>query len=98
MLEAAAEVLSPEEMVQWHHRMENCENLSQGAEVTTQMIGRPYQFLWELIVCIAGKPLSSDLRLAEIISSFLSGHWRPRSLFQLRLIVYACFNSSRVSL
>ncbi len=45
MLEAAAEVLSPEEMVQWHHRMENCENLSQGAEVTTQMIGRPYQFL-----------------------------------------------------
>ncbi len=45
MLEAAAEVLSPQEMVQWHHRMENCENLSQGAEVTTQMIGRPNQFL-----------------------------------------------------
>tara|TARA_B100000959_G_C14664847_1_gene493955 strand:- start:427 stop:666 length:240 start_codon:yes stop_codon:yes gene_type:complete len=41
MLEAAAEVLSPQEMVQWHHRIENCENLSQAAEVTTQMIGRP---------------------------------------------------------
>ena len=41
MLEAAAEVLSPQEMVQWHHRIENFENLSQAAEVTTQMIGRP---------------------------------------------------------
>ena len=41
MLEAACEVLSPKEMVQWHHRIEKCENLSQAAEVTTQMIGRP---------------------------------------------------------
>lgn len=41
MLEAATEVLSPEEVVIWHHRIENCDNLSQAAEVTTQMIGRP---------------------------------------------------------
>ena len=41
MLEAVSEVLSPEEMVVWHHRIENCDNLSQAAEVTTQMIGRP---------------------------------------------------------
>ena len=41
MLEAASEVLSPEELVTWHHRIENCDNLSQAAEVTTQMIGRP---------------------------------------------------------
>lgn len=41
MLEAASEVLSPEEMAVWHHRIENCDNLSQAAEVTTQMIGRP---------------------------------------------------------
>jgi hypothetical protein len=41
MLEAATEVLSPEEVVLWHHRIENCDNLSQAAEVTTQMVGRP---------------------------------------------------------
>ena len=41
MLEAASEVLSPEELVVWHHRIENCDNLSQAAEVTTQMVGRP---------------------------------------------------------
>ncbi|MBP47128.1 MAG: hypothetical protein CMH53_04250 [Myxococcales bacterium] len=41
MLEAVSEVISPEELVIWHHRIENCDNLSQAAEVTTQMIGRP---------------------------------------------------------
>jgi hypothetical protein len=41
MLEAASTALSPEDLVRWHHRIENCDNLSQAAEVTTEMIGRP---------------------------------------------------------
>ncbi len=41
MLEAASGALSPEDLVRWHHRIENCDNLSQAAEVTTEMIGRP---------------------------------------------------------
>lgn len=41
MLEAASAALSPEDLVRWHHRIENCDNLSQAAEVTTEMIGRP---------------------------------------------------------
>lgn len=41
MLEAAATYLQPRDLVRWHHRIENCDNLSQAAEVTTEMIGRP---------------------------------------------------------
>ncbi len=41
MLEVASRKLSPEDLVRWHHRIENCDNLSQAAEVTTEMIGRP---------------------------------------------------------
>jgi len=41
MLEVASESLTPEDLVTWHHRIENCDNLSQAAEVTTEMTGRP---------------------------------------------------------
>lgn len=41
MLEAASTYLQPQDLVRWHHRIENCDNLSQAAEVTTEMIGRP---------------------------------------------------------
>ncbi len=41
MLEAASAGLSPEDLVRWHHRIENCDNLSQAAEVTTEMLGIP---------------------------------------------------------
>jgi hypothetical protein len=41
MLEAAATYLQPQDLVRWHHRIENCDNLGQAAEVTTEMIGRP---------------------------------------------------------
>lgn len=41
MLETAGEHLPPAELVRWHHRAENCDNLAQLAEVTSEMIGRP---------------------------------------------------------
>lgn len=41
MLEAATRALQPEDLVTWHHRIENCDNLSQAADVTTEMCGRP---------------------------------------------------------
>lgn len=41
MLEAASAALTPEDLVVWHHRIENCDNLSQAADVTTEMCGRP---------------------------------------------------------
>jgi hypothetical protein len=41
MLEAAGTYLQPHDLVRWHHRIENCDNLAQAAEVTTEMIGRP---------------------------------------------------------
>jgi len=41
MLEAASAGLSPEDLVRWHHRIETCDNLSQAAEVTTEMLGIP---------------------------------------------------------
>ncbi len=41
MLEVASRRLSPEELVRWHQIIEACDNLSQAAEVTTRMIGRP---------------------------------------------------------
>ena len=41
MLMSAAKALTPEQLVKWHHRIENCDNLSQAADVTTEMCGRP---------------------------------------------------------
>jgi len=41
MLEAASSELEPDELVRWHQMIEACNNLSQAAEVTTRMIGRP---------------------------------------------------------
>ena len=41
MLMSAAETLTPEQLVRWHHRIENCDNLDKAAEVTSEMCGRP---------------------------------------------------------
>jgi Na+/phosphate symporter len=41
MLEVASSELEPDELARWHHMIEACNNLSQAAEVTTRMIGRP---------------------------------------------------------
>lgn len=41
MLEAASGNLEPEELARWHQMIDSCNNLSQAAEVTTRMIGRP---------------------------------------------------------
>lgn len=41
MLEVASRRLSPEDLVRWHHRIENCDNLSQASEVTAEMVGLP---------------------------------------------------------
>jgi hypothetical protein len=41
MLQSAAETLAPEQLVKWHHRIENCDNLDQASEVTSEMCGRP---------------------------------------------------------
>ena len=41
MLEAASSKLELAELARWHQMVEACDNLSQAAEVTTRMIGRP---------------------------------------------------------
>lgn len=41
MLEAASRALAPDELVRWHHRMENCADLHEAAAVTTEMCGVP---------------------------------------------------------
>jgi hypothetical protein len=38
---SAAEALTPEQLVRWHHRIENCDNLDQATEVTSEMCSRP---------------------------------------------------------
>jgi hypothetical protein len=40
MLMSAAETLTPQQLVRWHHRVENCVNLDQAAEATSEMCGR----------------------------------------------------------
>lgn len=41
MLEVASSKLEGDELARWHQMIEACDNLSQAAEVTTRMIGRP---------------------------------------------------------
>lgn len=41
MLEVASSKLELDELARWHQMIEACNNLSQAAEVTTRMIGRP---------------------------------------------------------
>lgn len=41
MLEVASSKLERDELARWHQMIEACDNLSQAAEVTTRMIGRP---------------------------------------------------------
>jgi hypothetical protein len=41
MAEAARTCLGPEEQTLWRQRMDACNSLSEAADVTTEMIGRP---------------------------------------------------------
>lgn len=41
MLEVATRELEPDELLRWQQMIEACDTLSEAAEVTTRMIGRP---------------------------------------------------------
>lgn len=41
MLEVITEKLPPDEVTTWHDRVANCENLTEAADVTAEMIGKP---------------------------------------------------------
>ena len=41
MLQSAVKTLTHQQLVRWHHRIENCDNLEQAAEVNSHMCGRP---------------------------------------------------------
>lgn len=41
MLEVITNQLGPDDVVKWHHRVENCDNLTEAADVTAEMLGKP---------------------------------------------------------
>ena len=41
MLEVISEELDSSQVVTWHHRIENCDNLTEAADVTAEMLGKP---------------------------------------------------------
>ena len=41
MLQVISEKLEPEQVEKWHHRIENCANLTEAADVTAEMLGKP---------------------------------------------------------
>ena len=40
-MQSAVKTLTHQQLVRWHHRIENCDNLDQAAEVNSHMCGRP---------------------------------------------------------
>jgi len=41
MLEVVSDKLPPADVAKWHDRIGNCDNLTEAADVTAEMIGKP---------------------------------------------------------